>query len=71
MERKSEAVVTKSKGRGYTEIRWLPDYARFGMVDGLDEDTYACMVMRVYDLCACTRESIKVKLNGVPLPFQV
>ena len=46
------------------------DYKRFGMSRGLDADTYACMQMRVYDLCACTRESIKVTLNGTPLPFK-
>ena len=52
MERKSQAVVDRGrKGRrGFTEIRWLPDYARFGLTEGLDADTYACMVMRVYDL---------------------
>ena len=42
----------------------LQDYERFGMMEGLDNDTRACMTMRVYDLCACTRENIRVK----PIP---
>jgi hypothetical protein len=72
MLHKTKATVVKdtsgSKG-GFTEIRWLPDYKRFGLTEGLDDDTYACMVMRVYDICACTKETIKVTLNGAPLPF--
>ena len=72
MERKSAAsVITKAPQKsGWTHITWIPDYARFGMQEGLDDDTYACMQMRVYDLCACTREQIRVTLNGVPLPFR-
>jgi DNA gyrase/topoisomerase IV subunit B len=71
LHKTSPSVVKDKSGLkgGYTEIRWLPDYKRFGLTEGLDEDTYACMVMRVYDLCACTRESIKVTLNGMALPF--
>jgi hypothetical protein len=72
MVHKTKATVVKDasgdKG-GFTEIRWLPDYKRFGLTEGLDDDTYACMVMRVYDICACTKETIKVTLNGSPLPF--
>ena len=72
MERKDPPnVIKKAPSKsGWTHITWIPDYARFGMQDGLDDDTYACMTMRVYDLCACTREQIRVTLNGVALPFQ-
>eukprot|EP00961_Rhodomonas_salina_P253098 3420533-Rhodomonas_salina.2 len=71
MVKKTKAVVKQQKKgkKGWTEIRWLPDYKRFGL-DGLDEDTRACMEMRVYDLCACTKESIKVSLNGRVLPVR-
>ena len=58
------------KSQGYTRITWTPDYARFGMEDGLNHDTLQCMTMRVYDLCACTRANIKITLNGRPLPFR-
>jgi DNA topoisomerase-2 len=72
MERKDPPNVVKNapSKSGWTQITWTPDYPRFGMQDGLDDDTYACMTMRVYDLCACTREQIRVTLNGVALPFR-
>ena len=55
-------------------MTFLPDYARFGMVvpdqDNLmEEDTFALLCKRVYDVAATTAKSLKVWLNGEKLPI--
>lgn len=60
------APVIKSCARkhAYTTIRFLPDYARFGLEGGLSEDMHALLVKRVYDATAVTDTDVAVHLNG-------
>jgi DNA topoisomerase-2 len=55
--------VTKCKGKPYTKVSWIPDYARFG-VSGLDEDTISLFKKRTYDIAALTDKDVKVSWNG-------
>lgn len=46
---------------GFTKITYTPDYAHLGIV--LDDDNYAKLVKRVYDVAGCN-PTLKVYLNG-------
>lgn len=64
MYEKGEPVIEKLKGKkqkSYTQITFIPDYARFG-IEGLNDDMYALFKKRVYDIAACT--NIKVFLDN-------
>ena len=41
-------ITENKKGEEYTKITFKPDFTRFGM-DGIDDDTEALMIKRVYD----------------------
>ena len=51
------------KGKEYTKISFLPDFARFGM-DALEADTVSLLAKRVYDMAGVSDRSLRVKLNG-------
>lgn len=62
-------VITSSKVKPYTSIRFLPDYARFGG-DGdstMTDDMYNIIVKRVYDATAVTDPDVTVHLNGTKI----
>lgn len=63
MLEKTKPKITKNSGAPYTKITFLPDYERFSMSDGIDEDTIALFKKRVYDICACTSPSVTITLN--------
>jgi DNA topoisomerase-2 len=48
-------------GKGFTRISFIPDYAHLKTT--LDDDNYAKMVKRVYDIAGCNPK-LKVFLNG-------
>lgn len=49
MSVKGDPKITENKkGEEYTKITFKPDFKRFGM-DGIDDDTEALMIKRVYD----------------------
>jgi len=50
----------------FTRIRFLPDYARFGM-KGLTEDMFQLFRKRAYDACATTDASVNIYFNGEKL----
>lgn len=52
--------------RGYVQVRFLPDFGRFGM-EGIDEETMAVLRSRVYDAAACTKPSVRLWFNGAPV----
>ena len=54
--------ITKSKGKPYTKVSFIPDYKRLG-IDGLDKDMLNLFQKRVYDIAGITDKNIKVKLN--------
>jgi DNA topoisomerase-2 len=68
MSRANAPVVAPSGAkRPYTTVRFLPDYRRFGMADGLTEDMYRLMLRRGYDAAAVTSADVAVTLNGAPV----
>lgn len=57
--------ITACSKKPYTRVRFLPDYARFGMADGkLSDDMYDLMAKRVYDVTAVTDPDVAVHLDG-------
>lgn len=60
---KSEPIIENLKGKinSYVKIKFIPDYARFGMDDGLTDDMIDLFTKRVYDIAALTK--VKVFLN--------
>ena len=72
LEKIDAPVVTKSKGKPYTRVTFIPDYARFGIA-GLSADMIALFKKRVYDIGAVTDHSakkIKIDYNGVTVPVK-
>ena len=66
MTTKSKPKITSNSNKSYTKITFLPDYARFDMVD-LEEDTISLIDKRVYDCIVCTQPHVSIYLNGVKL----
>lgn len=58
--------ITKNSGKSYTQISFIPDYARFEMT-GLEDDTILLLEKRVMDCIACTSAHVNIYLNGVKL----
>jgi len=63
MSKKSEAKVSKYKGKDYTCITFYPDLKLFGM-DKLDDDMISLIYKRVHDIAGITPDTVKVFLNG-------
>lgn len=63
MGKMDKAKITSNKSKDFVRVTFKPDFKRFGMPDGIDDDTEAIMYRRVYDL-AGTVEGVKVHLNG-------
>ena len=61
--------ITKSNEKPYTEVRWLPDYERFGL-SGLSDDMFNLFKKRTLDIAAVTDKSVKVTFNGEVLPIK-
>jgi DNA topoisomerase-2 len=59
----NEPVIKETSKKPYTTVRFLPDYARFGMT-GLTDDMYALLLRRGYDAAAVTSSAVSVVLNG-------
>tara|TARA_B100000795_G_scaffold269744_1_gene260173 strand:+ start:1653 stop:5099 length:3447 start_codon:yes stop_codon:yes gene_type:complete len=54
-------VITKCKKKPYTQVKFKPDYKRFGL-DCLTDDMFNLIKKRTYDIAAVT--GVKVKFNG-------
>ena len=63
---KTVPKITKNSGKSYTQISFIPDYARFEMT-GLEDDTILLLEKRVMDCIACTSAHVNIYLNGVKL----
>ncbi|TWU76474.1 DNA topoisomerase 2 [Metarhizium rileyi] len=63
MQKMQKAKITSSKSADFVRITFKPDYDRFGMSEGIDDDLEALLYRRVYDM-AGTLHGIKVYLNG-------
>ena len=64
MARTLAPAVKACPKKPYVKIRFLPDYTRFGMPDGLSADMYALMARRVYDATAVTDPDVAVFFDG-------
>ncbi|KAK4125939.1 type II DNA topoisomerase [Parathielavia appendiculata] len=63
MSKKEKAKITSNKSSDFVKVTFLPDYKRFGMENGIDDDLEALIYRRVYDM-AGTVSGVKVWLNG-------
>jgi len=63
MSKMEKAKITSNKTSDFVKVTFLPDYKRFGMENGIDDDLEALIYRRVYDL-AGTMTGVKVWLNG-------
>lgn len=70
MSIKNEPQIAKCAKKPYTIIRFLPDYAKFGLSGGLSEDMFQIMKKRVYDACAVTDNDINIYFNDVKLEYK-
>ncbi|KAF5676456.1 DNA topoisomerase II [Fusarium heterosporum] len=63
MQKVNKAKITSSKTADFTRVTFKPDFKRFGMEDGIDDDLESLLYRRVYDMVGTIR-GIKVFLNG-------
>ncbi|KUI63803.1 DNA topoisomerase 2 [Cytospora mali] len=63
MAKMDKAKITSNKSKDFVRVTFKPDFKRFSMPEGIDDDTESIMYRRVYDL-AGTVEGVKVHLNG-------
>ncbi|KAF4973719.1 hypothetical protein FZEAL_9246 [Fusarium zealandicum] len=63
MQKMQKAKITSSKTSDFTRITFKPDFKRFGMEEGIDDDLESLLYRRVYDMVGTVR-GIKVHLNG-------
>ena len=63
MKKVDKPSIKASSKTPYTIIRFLPDYARFGLKGGLTEDIYQLFHKRALDACATTDSTVAVYFN--------
>lgn len=63
MQKMGKHKITSSKTADFVRVTFKPDYARFGMTEGIDDQLEALLFRRVYDM-AGTVKGVKVFLNG-------
>jgi DNA topoisomerase-2 len=63
MSEKSIPVITKSK-KSFVKISFIPDYSRFQMPNGIEDDIYNLMLSRVYDGSAVTNKNVIIYFNN-------
>lgn len=63
MSKFAKPKITSSKSASFVRITFKPDFKRFSMPDGIDEDLESLLYRRVYDM-AGTVKGVKVYLNG-------
>ncbi|KAI6456336.1 DNA topoisomerase 2 [Pyricularia oryzae] len=62
-----KAKITSNKTQDFVRVTFTPDYARFGMPDGIDDDLEGLLYRRVYDMAGTLDSNVKVHLNGEQL----
>ncbi|KAK3374445.1 DNA topoisomerase [Lasiosphaeria ovina] len=68
MSNKGSPKITSNKSADFVRVSFLPDYKKFGMENGIDEDLESLLYRRVYDM-AGTVTGVKVWLNGDHLKY--
>lgn len=64
------AKITKFSGKPYTKVTFLPDYEKFGLVEGITGDMFALLKKRVFDTTAVTPKDVSVWFNGDKLKIK-
>lgn len=65
MSVKTDPKITPySQKNAYVQVTFLPDYPRLGGMKGMEDDFYALIVRRAFDISACTDDRVKIFLNG-------
>lgn len=67
MRERTEPSI-KNQKRNHTEIKFIPDFEKFGMVN-IDKDHFEMIKKRVYDLAACNTH-LKIYFNGDLVNFK-
>ena len=70
MKKVDKATIKSSSKSPYTKIRFLPDYTRFGLKNGLTEDIYELFHKRAVDACATTDPAVSVYFNEKKLDIK-
>lgn len=63
MSKMQKAKITTNKTSDFVRVTFKPDYSRFGMPNGIDDDLESLLLRRVYDMVGTVR-GVKVYLNG-------
>ncbi|GAB0132708.1 hypothetical protein EsDP_00001136 [Epichloe bromicola] len=63
MQKMHKAKITSNKTSDFVRVTFKPDYNRFSMPDGIDDDLESLLYRRVYDMAGTVR-SVRVFLNG-------
>ena len=63
MKTKEKPKISKCGKKPYTQVSYIPDYARFKQT-GLTDDMIKIIVKRAYDMAAWTDNTVNVFLNG-------
>ncbi|KAI0135994.1 type II DNA topoisomerase [Hypoxylon sp. NC0597] len=62
MSKMGKAKISSSKSSDFVRVTFKPDWTRFGMPDGIDDDLESLLYRRVYDMAGTVR-GVKVYLN--------
>ncbi|KAI1802188.1 type II DNA topoisomerase [Daldinia bambusicola] len=62
MGKMDKAKISSSKSSDFVRVSFKPDWKRFGMPEGIDDDLESLLYRRVYDMAGTVR-GIKVYLN--------
>lgn len=63
MSKMDKPKITSNKSKDFVRVTFKPDFSKFNMPNGIDDDTESIILRRVYDL-AGTVDGVKVHLNG-------
>ncbi|KAI0380084.1 type II DNA topoisomerase [Hypomontagnella monticulosa] len=62
MSKMEKAKITSSKSNDFVRVSFKPDWSKFNMPDGIDDDLESLLYRRVYDMAGTVR-GVKVSLN--------
>ncbi|KAI1429365.1 DNA topoisomerase [Xylaria sp. FL1777] len=63
MSKMDKGKITSNKTSDFVRVTFIPDYKRFGMPNGIDDDLESLLSRRVYDMAGTVRGA-KVYLGG-------
>jgi DNA topoisomerase-2 len=63
MSSKSLAEIREYKGEDFVKVTFIPDYERFNLPNGLDENHLKIFKKRIYDLAGVIEARVKISYN--------